>query len=62
MSTAATSDPGTPDRRISPAPEKTSIAWLLSRPRPLLLSAYAIIGAALVGAAIALKPIYGLGL
>ncbi|MHB1884850.1 MAG: O-antigen ligase family protein [Acidimicrobiales bacterium] len=38
------------------------MAWLLSRPRPLLLSAYAIIGAALVGAAIALKPIYGLGL
>ncbi len=36
--------------------------WLLARPRPMLLLSYALVGAALVGAAVAIKPLYGLGL
>jgi len=43
-------------------PEGAATTWLLARPRPALLAAASILGAAAIGAAIAFKPLDGLAL
>jgi hypothetical protein len=43
-------------------PAETTTAWLLARPRPGLLMATSVVGAAMIGAAVARKPLDGLAL
>jgi hypothetical protein len=52
-----------PPARRAPAPgEVPSASWLFSRPRPILLISSAFCGSALVGAAVARKPLDGVAL
>ena len=54
--------PGEVPARPRPEPDEAGTAWLLARPRPGLLVAACIFGAAMIGAAVARKPLDGLAL
>lgn len=54
--------PGQVPARPRPEPDEAGTAWLLARPRPGLLVASCIFGAAMIGAAVARKPLDGLAL